>query len=670
MPSIAGLVTELVEPPTEDATRASGPDDTWRSKFAIGMLVLALVPIVVSVIRAIVNGWVPMLDAGYFTVRSRDVLTAHHPWLGAWSSASLRLDTNIRNLGPLQLDLLAPFTKVNPYGGTAVGVGVVAAASVAAVWWSARRMLGPVGAGAAMLATVALEATVGLQAFIDPRQQFYLLMPYWALLWLTWAVAGGQGAAIAPLVFTASLIAQTHFTYLLQALLLVAAGLALYVATVRTRWREARATRSLLIGLGVGLACWAQPLWDQLLGDRNLGAVLSNRGANDGAGWVRSAEVISATTLRPPRLWLPGTIAGFDLPSDLPSQLWAWIAVAVWFALLVASAVLAWRQGLRALAVLPVVGTVSLVAALVAGASIPPSVFGLIAQNYLWMWPTGVFLTVGVVAGVVAAFPALRQSLEGTGGAIGITVVGVAFVIAVPRNVDDFAPIESVRSAGERVGRPLVDRFAAGLRRYGVSGPVVVDNASRAAFGSYVPYTFLAELQAAGIEFTFAPGDGNLLRFGRARCERGEASARIVLADGSGDRRPHDGEVVLAHVDGFTDSDAAELAELDRRFGDGLRDGSIDLDLAEFERRAGREVPELRAVLSTPGLSATGLASMIAVASELGVLEMPQELGDDVDDWVDLQIRSTAEDVTILLSPIPVADALGDGPVRARSCLS
>jgi hypothetical protein len=609
-----------------------------------------------------------MLDAGYFTVRSRDVLTAHHPWLGAWSSASLRLGANVRNLGPLQLDLLAPFTKVDPYAGTAVGVGVVASASVVAVWWSARRVLGPTGAGAAMLATLALEATVGLQAFIDPRQQFYLLMPYWALLWLIWAVACGQGAAIAPLVFTASLIAQTHFTYLLQTLLLVAAGLVMYLAAVRTRWQEARATRALLIGLGVGLVCWAQPLWDQFFGARNLGAVLSNRGANDGAGWARGAEVIAGTTLRPPRLWLPGTIADYDLPADLPSGLSARVVVVVWLVLLVGSAVIAWRRQLRRLALLAVTGVVSLIAALAAAASIPASVFGLIAQNYLWMWPTGVFLTTGVVAGVAAALPAVRQWLAGTGGAVVFASAGAVLVFVVPRNVDDFAPVESVKSAGERVGRPLVDQFAAGLRRYGVRGPVLVDNASRAAFGSYVPYTFLAELQAAGIEFTFAPGDGNLFRFGSERCEDGDATARIVLADAGGDPQPRDGEVVLAHVDAFTDADAAELAQLDRRFGDGLRDGTLDLDLPAFERRAGREVPELRAVLSTPGLTATGLASTIAQASEFGVLDLPDDFAADVDRWVDLQIRSTAEDVTILLSPLPTATT-GDGPVHATACL-
>ena len=205
-------------------------DEHWVRRLGFAVLGLALAPIVVAVGRAVASGWVPTFDGGYFTVRSRDVLTSHHPWHGAWSSGSASVDATIHNLGPLQFDLLAPFTKVDPYWGTAVGVGVVAVASVVAVWWAADRVFGPVGAVAAMLATLALEATIGTQAFIDPRQHIYLLMPYWALLWLTWATATGRGAAIPPLAFAASLITQTHFTYLLQTAVLVLVGLGLYVA--------------------------------------------------------------------------------------------------------------------------------------------------------------------------------------------------------------------------------------------------------------------------------------------------------------------------------------------------------------------------------------------------------------------------------------------------------
>ena len=337
-------------------------------------------------------------------MRSRDVLTSHHPWLGAWSSGSASVDATIYNLGPLQFDLLAPFTKVDPYWGTAVGVGVVAIASVVAVWWAAHRVLGSIGAVAAMLATLALEATIGTQAFIDPRQQIYLLMPYWALLWLTWATATGRGAAIPPLVFAASLITQTHFTYLLQTAVLVLVGLGLYIAVTlrglrlrtpsttgslaldrlsggsgavaRQRWRAAGATRWLLVGLAVAVVCWAQPLWDQVAGDRNLGAVLANRGAGEGVGWNEGAQFVASTVLAPPNFWRPGTMGQLRLLGGV-SQPAAWGVIVLWFGALAASAaVVAWTRGHRPLAMIPVVGMVALVAAVVAGAAIPLTVFG------------------------------------------------------------------------------------------------------------------------------------------------------------------------------------------------------------------------------------------------------------------------------------------------------
>ena len=96
-------------------------------------------PIAVAAVRAAASDWVPTGDDAYFTVRSRDVLTRHHPLLGAWSSGSVDLDTPINNLGPLQLDLLAPFTRWTPMGGTAIGVAVINIAAVVAIAWIVRR---------------------------------------------------------------------------------------------------------------------------------------------------------------------------------------------------------------------------------------------------------------------------------------------------------------------------------------------------------------------------------------------------------------------------------------------------------------------------------------------------------------------------------------------------
>ena len=466
-------------------------DERWVRRLGFAVLGLALVPIVVAVGRAVASGWAPTFDGGYFTVRSRDVLTSHHPWLGAWSSGSASVDATIYNLGPLQFDLLAPFTKVDPYWGTAVGVGVVAVASVVAVWWAADRVLGSIGAVAAMLATLALEATIGTQAFIDPRQQIYLLMPYWALLWLTWATATGRGAAIPPLVFAASLITQTHFTYLLQTAVVVLVGLGLYIAVTlrglrlrtpsttgspalaptpgssgavaRQRWRAAGATRWLLIGLAVAVVCWAQPLWDQVAGDRNLGAVLTNRGAGEGVGWNEGAQFIASTVLTPPNFWRPGTMGQLHLLGEV-SQPAAWGAIVLWFGALAASAVVAWTRGQRPLAMIPVVGMVALVAAVVAGAAIPLTVFGHAPQNYFWMWPTGVFLTVGVLSGVVSGLPALRRAVVSMPGVSALVVAGLVVAIVAVRPVDRFSFVSSARTAGERVARPVVDALADALQ--------------------------------------------------------------------------------------------------------------------------------------------------------------------------------------------------------------
>jgi hypothetical protein len=664
---MAGLVTELVEPPTETVKPAGGlQQPTWRSWFAAGMLALAVLPIAVAVGRAIATGWVPISDAGYFTVRSRDVLTADHPWLGAWSSSSFGLGATVHNLGPLQLDLLAPFTKAEPYGGTAVGVGAVAAASVVAVWWSARRVLGALAAGGAMIVTIALEAAVGSQAFIDPRQQLYLLMPYWALLWLAWTTAVGHGVAIAPLAFTASLIAQTHFTYLFQAAIVVAAALGLYLVAVRRRWHETHAARWLLIGLAVTVISWSQTIWDQLAGERNLGAVLAESGSSDGIGWSDGVRVIAGTVLRPPTFWVPGTMDDFALPIDMVALSTAVVTLVVWFALLVAAVVVSARRGDRELAVLAAIAVAALSAAIVAGSEIPLTSLSYARQNYFWMWPTGAFATAAL--GAILITGAMRWSRRRGAApvALGFTAGGVVFAVVACHPADNFSATAGELTAGERVARPIVDQLGSAIRRSGITGPVLVDG-RRSSFGNDLGYSVLAELQDAGVEFTFRPGDQNVDRFGRRRCDEGRAETRIVLADAGGDPAPREGETVLAHVDGFSDADAAELEALDRRFGEWLRDGSVDLDVSTLEYLAGRELPELQ-VLETPGRSATGLAALLGPWPNWGVLDVPAELEDEFNRWIDLQKRSTADIVTVLLAPMPERDHTAS-PVSATACL-
>ncbi|MET0911299.1 MAG: hypothetical protein ABWZ99_17680, partial [Ilumatobacteraceae bacterium] len=120
-------------------------------RMALGAAVL---PAIVMVVRAVTERWVPLFDAAYFTVRARDVGTSHNPLVGAWSMGSREVGTWLNNLGPLQLDALAPFTKLDPYWGAALGVAATNIAAIVGVWLVSRRILGSVGVVGAMAATV------------------------------------------------------------------------------------------------------------------------------------------------------------------------------------------------------------------------------------------------------------------------------------------------------------------------------------------------------------------------------------------------------------------------------------------------------------------------------------------------------------------------------------
>ena len=156
------------------------------------------------------------------------------------------------------------------------------------------------------------------------------------------------------------------------------------------------------------------------------------------------------------------------------------------------------------------------------------------------MWPTGVFLTCGVAAGVLTGLPAVRRVLSGVSGAIGIGGVSLLLAIAAFRNVDAFAPVQSAKTAGERVARPLVDQFstvllvATGLpaRSSSTTRP-----APRSENTSRTPSS--PSCKTPGSNSPSPWEDDNLLRFALGKTpSSGEATTRIVLADAGGDPEP------------------------------------------------------------------------------------------------------------------------------------
>ncbi len=557
----------------------------------------------------------------------------------------------MNNVGPMQLDLLAPFTKVFPYWGTAMGTGLINAGAVIGVWAVARRMFGAKGAVGAMIATLCLEATMASWMLIEARQQLALLLPLWCLLWLTAAMWTGAVWSLPWTVFVASLIVQTHFSFVYQALAVVVAGLVGLALTIRSTGRPPGLRRTIVVSSVVAFVCWVQTWWDLFFGTHNLLRVLGGggRARADAVGFSDGARYVAGSTLTPP-FWTPGYMGRYLRPDVVISSTAAWFAIGVWLALMVAVVVVGRRTSRTPIVGLGVIGATVLVSALYAASQIPPSEFGIVAYNYYWMWPIGIFLSAAVVAAVLSvpvAFKHVRAPVLAPVAAI----VCVLLALPVLRPGNYLPETADEADAGDRVGRPLLEQFADSLDRLDVQGPLVIDR-TRETHTNYVPYTMLAELQRAGIDFTFPANDVSRDRFGRSRCEEGISPHRLILADGEASLSPGFGETVLAQVNGVTAAEQAETAELQAEFGERIRDGTVIVDVSAI--RFFGSVPDerlLRVLEAESDVPAEGLARYLADWRVFDVVTVPAELEEEFLRWHLLETRSIFDRVAIFLGP-------------------
>ncbi len=189
----------------------------------------------------------------------------------------------------------------------------------------------------------------------------------------------------------------------------------------------------------------------------------------------------------------------------------------------------------------------TLAASVVAASLIPPAAFTVLPpQNYYWMWPVSLLLSVAVAAGVVSVAVHHRP-------AVGPVVPVVAFAVAALLAISTVVPATSLdyldreanheQEAADRLER----RFGAALDQSGLEGPVVVDFARDLDFSTH-RYSFLAELQSRRIEFTFDARTADLRRFGDRRCERGTAEYRLLVISGKALGVLEEGQLVLART--------------------------------------------------------------------------------------------------------------------------
>ena len=570
----------------------------------------AVAPIVVATARAIRGGWYPIGDNAFFALRARDVLTAHHPLLGTWTSASLTIGRDLNNPGPLLFDALAVPAKVNAAGGLAIGVALVQVASIAGIAAFAWRRSRARGVALAMAGAAGLAWTMGSELLFDPWQPHALLFPFLCFLFAVWSMADGDVAALPWAVLLASLVVQTHLSYAVLVPTLAAAGCVAMAWTVRRRgtpW-----VRPVLVALAVGVVCWAQPLADQVAGEGNLATLATN--ASSGSAKVGAAlgTRLAAWVLATPPFWgrssfrtalyVPG-------PDSAPSGAAAAIGLVVVAALL-AAAVVVERRRTSDRVPPAAVGLVAVGAAWITTALLPIGLLGIVPHQFTWLWPIGVFATFGLAHGL------LPDRVAAIGGLVAAVVLAVATLPSWNARSGPSADAASIPTA-----KALAARLDVGGAREVLFDPTGLRFAE--------PYStvVLLELQKRGVEVRTS--DAVLARqVGRSRRVSAAEAARLprlVEREGDAAVTTPEGASVVARVRGLSAAEKEEMDGLESEIGDYIASEGIRLNRRGLAYQRANGLPALRTsgpVLHDPG-------------SLLGSAELQRIVRDDLSTGID-----------------------------------
>lgn len=617
--------------PSADRAGVRIPDRV-ADRVATALVPVAVLPVLVAAVRALGRGWTPLGDNGLILLRSHDVGTGNHPLLGTWTSASLVAGRPINNPGPLWFDWLAPFVRLfGPSVGMAIGVAAANAAAIALAAWAARRAGGRDAMIVVTVLSAALTWTMGSELLFDAWQPHAMILPCWALLMWMWALATGDLWAAPWVVGLASVLVQTHlsFVYLVAVLGLAAAVLAWLArrpapigddsssssdeAGRSVEWRP-----PLLIAGVTAAVAWLQPIIDQVAGDGNLGNLLTSSGGGTGEriGLRLGVRLVSSVVALPPWWTRPSfseTIVStgvIDTPSgpDVAEGNVAGLGPAA-LGLLAVGAVLgaigwwAWRRRDRPVLTLGVLAAAAVAGCVLSMVLSPVNAIGLSPHQLRWLWPVGALLT-------AVALLALTRWIVPSVGVLGAGVVLTALLVVV--NLPTHAAPEG--PTADRRYLTSARRLLDGVDGYRPDYPVLFDiRVLRFA----EPYSgpVIAALAANGVDLVF-DDEGMVRQTGRGREASGTEDRRLLLIEGQATMTPPDGSTAIAVVDGLSDDQRVELARLRGQVVAMVRAEGLRLNEAGRAARAAGRI-ELPDVVFPPGADAGeleaggGLAGLI-----------------------------------------------------------
>jgi hypothetical protein len=425
---------------------------------------LALLPVVVAVGRAVLGHQMPLGDNGLISLRANDVLTANHPWFGTWTSASLSAGVDFNNPLPLHFDWLALWVK--PFGlavGSALGAATLNMAAILVAirqgWVTSGRK------GEALMAIVVsgLSLTLGSEMLTDVWQPHNLVLPFAAFLACCVAVASGRWSSLPWAVGIGSLVMGTHLSFIY----VVLGSLASSVAsgwwhdghrdggrlTGRASWRRQTMWAAL-----VGLAAWSQALIELFVssGRGNIARLLDAQKAGTTPLGGRLAVRLFAQVVALPPWWLRGSFtgsipattkysAGRQLhPAGVVSALPALLAVAAVFVVLSIALARTRKRGDVAGVALVWTALCGSVLAMITLTVMPAGVIGLASHQMRWLWPISALVSVAALHVFDLSRSARRlQQFDPRLTWLPVAVVGVLSCANLPAHLSDLGPAVS-----------------------------------------------------------------------------------------------------------------------------------------------------------------------------------------------------------------------------------
>jgi hypothetical protein len=543
---------ELSEPAhlhRPDAEGTGDPSPSWLRYWWL----LAVVPVVVTTARVLADGWLPVGDNAFFSIRARDVLTEHHPLLGAWSSGSISVGINVNNLGPLQLDLLALPVKVDWVAGTAIGVAATNVAAIVIACVMAARVAGAVGALVVASGAAGLCLTLG-ELVVEPRQHHALVLPAFCFLVLVWALWSDELRALPWTVLVASLLLQTHFTYAtLVPVLLVVALVGVVLALRRGTARDP--VRPLVVASAVAVVCWVQPLLDQVAGRGNMSSVLRAAQVDQETAGLALGLRSLATVVTTPPFWFPTSFEDFDPEVQQVGTGWAVFGLLAVLALFIGLGLLCHRSGDRVGRAAMVVAGAALTAGLFAGSSQTSSgPFGFVSGNFRWLWALAAFAWVAVAVVGLRSLQRWRPTDPAIARAPAIALVAVVLLaVFLPSSTADEVLIDADYMP---VARELMEEIAVAE----VPEPVAVARTD-IFLGEPYTYVLMAALQDRGVDWRVVE-EVDVLRYGEGRAADDDTIGVVRLTNGDDAWRPPAHEERLAYATAFTEAEQDELMRL------------------------------------------------------------------------------------------------------------